>query len=116
MNSANWPGPDRGVVLQSLGDEVEVPTVDGDAALKIPPGTQSGTVFRLRDRGVPHLNGSGRGDQLVMTQVVVPRNLSERQQELFEEMAKTLGREVIPQREKGFLNDLKEALGDVFGR
>lgn len=104
------------VAQAALGDEVTVPTVEGDATLKIPPGTQSGTVFRLRGRGVPHLNGSGRGDQMVMTQVVVPDNLSHRQRELFEEMAETLGGEVIPQREKGFLNDLKDALGDVFNR
>jgi molecular chaperone DnaJ len=104
------------VAQAALGAEVVVPTVEGDANLKIPAGTQSGTVFRLRGRGVPHLNGSGRGDQLVMTQVIVPRKLSERQQALFEEMAETLGSEVVPQREKGFLNDLKEALGDMFGR
>lgn len=103
------------VAQAALGDEVTVPTVDGDAALKIPAGTQSGTVFRLRDRGVPHLNGNGRGDQLVMTQVIVPTNLSARQRELFEEMAGSLGKEVVPQREKGFLNDLKGALGDMFG-
>jgi molecular chaperone DnaJ len=99
------------VAQAALGDEVIVPTVDGDATLKVPAGTQSGTVFRLRDRGVPHLNGNGRGDQLVMTQVVVPTNLTNRQRELFEEMAGTLGKEVVPQREKGFLNDLKDMLG-----
>jgi len=103
------------VAQAALGDEVVVPTVDGDASLKIPAGTQSGTMFRLRDRGVPHLNSNGRGDQLVMTQVVVPTSLSERQKELFEEMADSLGKAVVPQREKGFLNDLKDALGDVFG-
>ena len=99
------------VAQAALGDEVIVPTVDGDATLKVPAGTQPGTVFRMRDRGVPHLNGNGRGDQLVMTQVVVPKNLTGRQRELFEEMAGTLGKEVVPQREKGFLNDLKDMLG-----
>jgi molecular chaperone DnaJ len=103
------------VAQAALGDEVVVPTVDGDANLKIPAGTQSGMVFRMRDRGVPRLNGRGRGDQLVMTQVVIPTNLNDRQRELFEEMADTLGKEVVPQREKGFLNDLKDALGDIFG-
>lgn len=103
------------VAQAALGDEVTVPTVDGDASLKIPAGTQSGTVFRLRDRGVPHLNGNGRGDQLVMTQVIVPTNLTDQQRELFEEMADSLGKAVVPQREKGFLNDLKDALGDMFG-
>lgn len=103
------------VAQAALGDEVTVPTVDGEASLKIPAGTQSGTVFRLRDRGVPHLNGNGRGDQKVMTQVIVPTNLTDHQRELFEEMADSLGKAVVPQREKGFLNDLKDALGDMFG-
>ena len=103
------------VAQAALGDEVEVPTIDGDAKVTIPPGTQSGTVFRLRDRGVPHVRSRGRGDQLVMTQVAIPTKLTARQRELFEEMAETLGKEVIPQREKGFLNDLKGALGEVFG-
>lgn len=103
------------VAQAALGDEVEVPTIEGTAKVTIPPGTQSGTVFRLRDRGVPHVRGHGRGDQLVMTQVSIPTKLSDHQRELFEEMAETLGKEVIPQREKGFLNDLKGALGEVFG-
>ncbi len=103
------------VAQAALGDEIQVPTVDGEATLKVPAGTQSGTVFRLRDRGVPHLNGNGRGDQLIMTQVLVPTNLSDKQRELFEEMAGTLGKAVVPQREKGFLNELKDALGDMFG-
>jgi molecular chaperone DnaJ len=104
------------VAQAALGDEVVVPTVYGDERLKIPPGTQSGTVFRLRERGVPHRNGHGAGDQLVMTRVKVPTDLTARQRELFEEMASTLGKEVIPQREKGFLNELREALGEIFGR
>jgi molecular chaperone DnaJ len=104
------------VAQAALGDEVVVPTVYGDEKLKIPAGTQSGTVFRLRDRGVPHRNGHGSGDQLVMTRVKVPTDLTNRQRELFEEMANSLGKEVIPQREKGFLNELREALGDMFGR
>lgn len=103
------------VAQAALGDEIEVPTVDGDASLKVPAGTQSGTIFRMRDRGVPHLNGNGRGDQLVVTQVLVPTNLSDRQRELFEEMADSLGKAVVPQREKGFFNVIKETLGDMFG-
>ncbi|MDT8305298.1 MAG: molecular chaperone DnaJ [Anaerolineae bacterium] len=104
------------VAQAALGDEVVVPTVYGDEKLKIPAGTQSGTVFRLRERGVPHRNGHGAGDQLVMTRVHVPTELTSRQRELFEEMASTLGKEVIPQREKGFLNELRGALGEILGR
>ena len=106
---------DINVAQAALGDEVTVPTIEGDSRLKIPPGTQSGTVFRMRDLGVPRIGRSGRGDQLVMANVVIPTKLSDEQRDLFTNLAGTLGAEVIPQREKGLLNHLKEALGDVFG-
>lgn len=103
------------VAQAALGDEVVVPTVDGETKLTVPPGTQSGTVFRLRELGVPHLNSSGRGDLLVMANVVIPKRLTEQQRKLFGDLAETLGKEVIPQREKGLLNHLKDALGDALG-
>jgi molecular chaperone DnaJ len=103
------------VAQAALGDEVEVPTVDGPMQMAIPAGSQSGTVFRLRNRGVPYLRRDGRGDQLVVVQVVVPRSLTEEQRELFEQLAGTLGKEVVPQKERGILNQLKDALGDMFG-
>jgi len=98
------------VAQAALGDEVTVPTLDGEERLVIPAGTQTGTVFRLRDRGVPYLRRNGRGDQLIVTQVVVPTELTEEQRELLQQLGKTLGREVIPQKERGFLN----RLGDIF--
>ena len=98
------------VAQAALGDEVEVPTLDGDEKLVVPAGTQTGAVFRLRGKGVPYLRRNGRGDILIVTQVVVPIELTEDQTELFQELAKTLGREVIPQKERGFLN----RLGDIF--
>jgi molecular chaperone DnaJ len=103
------------VAQAALGDEVVIPTVDGEATLTIPPGTQSGTVFRLPARGVPHLRRTGRGDQLIVTQVAVPKVLTGEQRELFQKLAQTLGKEVIPQKEKSILSTLKDALGDVFG-
>jgi molecular chaperone DnaJ len=103
------------IAQAALGDEIKVPTVDGDESLIIPAGTQSGTVFRLREKGVPYLRRKGRGDQLVITQVSVPRNLTDDQKELFHSLSQTLGGEVIPQREKSFLGQLKNALGDIFG-
>ncbi len=103
------------VAQAALGDEVTVPTVDGDVKLTIPAGTQSGAVFRLRHKGVPHLRRNSRGDQLVIVQVDIPRNLNEEQRKLLRQLAKTLGKEVIPQKERGFLDQLKDALGDVFG-
>jgi molecular chaperone DnaJ len=98
------------VAQAALGDEVTVPTLDGEEKLVIPAGTQTGTVFRLRRRGVPYLRRNGRGDQLIVAQVVVPTELTAEQRELFQQLAETLGREVIPQKEKEFLN----RLGDIF--
>lgn len=103
------------VAQAALGDEIEIPTVDGPEQLIITAGTQSGTVFRMRDHGVPHLRRNGRGDQLVIVHVVVPKNLSDEQKELMKKLADTLGKEVIPQRGKGILSQLKDALGDVLG-
>jgi molecular chaperone DnaJ len=103
------------VAQAALGDDIEIPTVDGPEQLIITAGTQSGTVFRMRDHGVPHLRRNGRGDQLVIVHVVVPKNLSDEQKELMKKLADTLGKEVIPQRGKGILSQLKDALGDVLG-
>lgn len=100
------------VAQAALGDEITVPTVDGEETLKIPAGTQTGSVFPLRGRGVPHLRRSGRGDQLVITHVAVPKKMTPEQKELMEELARTLGKEVIPQREKSILGQLKDVLGD----
>ncbi len=96
----------------ALGAEVEVPTVDGPATLKVPSGTQSGRVFRLKGKGVPHLRGSARGDQLVNVHVVTPQSLSEKQRKLFEELAATLGEAVLPSEEKSFFDKIKEAFSD----
>ncbi len=71
----------------ALGDEIEIPTVDGRVKLKIPAGTQTETFFRLRGKGVPYLRGNGRGDQHVKVRVVTPTKLTERQKELLKEFA-----------------------------
>jgi molecular chaperone DnaJ len=70
----------------ALGDKIEIETLEGKIKLSIPPGTQSGQVFRLKGKGVPHLNGFGRGDHLVEVVVVTPTNLNRRQKELLEEL------------------------------
>ncbi len=103
------------VAQAALGNEITVPTIDGEVNLTIPAGTQSGSVFRLRDKGVPFLRRDGRGDQLVIVQVGIPKKLSDEQEELFQQLSRTLGKELIPQRERGILSQLKDALGDVFG-
>jgi molecular chaperone DnaJ len=98
------------VAQAALGADVEVPTVDGPTSLKIPAGIQPGKVLRLRGKGVPHLRGSGRGEQLVVINVEIPSHLNGDQRKLFEQLAKSLGSEVKPQ-ERGFLDWLKETLG-----
>ncbi len=72
----------------ALGAKVEVPTIDGLASIKIPPGTQSGQMLRLRGKGVPSLRGNARGDQFVEVQVVVPRVADERSKEILRELAR----------------------------
>jgi len=73
-----------------LGAELSVPTMEGSVMMKIPAGTQGGTTFRLRGKGMPELRGKGAGDELVKVSVEIPRNLSSRQKELVEELARTM--------------------------
>ncbi len=101
---------DVNIAQATLGAEVEIPTVDGDAILKIPPGTQPGKVLRMRGKGVPHLRRNGRGDQLVVINVDIPTRLTSEQRDLFEQLANSLGSDVRPQ-ERSFLDWLKETLG-----
>ncbi len=75
----------------ALGDELLVPTLDGKVKYSIPQGTQPGSVFKLRDRGIPNVNGRGRGDQLVRIIVDVPKKLTQRQKELIKELNAELG-------------------------
>jgi molecular chaperone DnaJ len=103
------------ITQAALGDEVEVPTLDGKEMMTIPAGTQTGDTIRLRGKGVPRLrrDGSnmGRGDQIVTLQVRTPTNLSKEQRHLLLELGKTLDREVIPQKEKSFFDRIRDALG-----
>jgi len=71
-----------------LGDEIEVPTLEGKTKIKIPSGTQSGQTLRLKEKGVPSLNGRGKGDLFIKVQVEVPMRLNSKQRELLEEFAK----------------------------
>jgi molecular chaperone DnaJ len=77
----------------ALGGEAEVPTLHGPSKLKIPAGSQTGKVFRLKEKGIPHLHGMGHGDQMVVLRVVTPESLSKEQRRLFEELAKSLDSE-----------------------
>ncbi len=100
------------VAQAALGTEVEVPTVDGEATLKIPPGIQSGKVLQLKSTGVPHLKRDGRGDQLVVITVQVPTSLSQEQRALFQELGETMGAEVDLQ-ERGFMDRVRDLLGGL---
>jgi molecular chaperone DnaJ len=72
----------------ALGGEVEVPTLDGRARIMVPPGTQSGSTFRLRKKGMPALRENGRGDELVVVQVRTPGKLTPRQKELMDQLSR----------------------------
>ena len=75
----------------SLGTDIEVPTLEGNVKLKIPAGSQTGQVFRLKNQGIPHLHGRGRGDQYVRLLVVTPDSLTRKQRQLLEEFDESLG-------------------------
>ena len=77
--------------LATLGGSIEVPTLFGKATLKIPAGTQSGTTFRLRSKGMPSLRGSHQGDQLVRVHVEVPQSLTHEQRKILEDFARISG-------------------------
>jgi len=93
-----------------LGAKVAVPTLRGRVTVSIPPGTDSGSKLRLRGKGVPHLRGNGRGDQLVIINVEIPKSLNSDQRDLIEKLGKSLGTEVKPQ-ERGFFDRLKDVVG-----
>ncbi|GER87095.1 molecular chaperone DnaJ [Dictyobacter vulcani] len=98
----------------ALGDEVDVPTVDGKTTvLKIPAGTQSNRSFRLKGMGVPVVHSSARGDQHVIVKVVTPTNLTAEQRQLLEEFAR-IETERNEQNDKNIFRDLFEKTKDVF--
>jgi molecular chaperone DnaJ len=90
----------------ALGGEIEVPSMDGPIPLSLQPGTQSGSTYRLRGRGMPSVRGATRGDQLVTVHVVVPTKLSKRERELLEAFAGEGGDRV---EERSFFERVKEA-------
>lgn len=93
----------------ALGAEIEIPTLDGTDKLTIPAGSQSGDVFRLKQRGMPALHSAGVGDLIVQTHVEVPRRLGAKEETLLRELAELENRHVSPHR-KSFLKKLKEYL------
>jgi molecular chaperone DnaJ len=106
------------VAQAALGDKIKIPTIDGQVELSVPPGTQTGKVFRLRGKGAPRLrsdgSSAGNGDQLVYISVDIPAQLTEEQRELFEALAETMGHEIQVQSQKsgrGFFDRVMDFFG-----
>jgi molecular chaperone DnaJ len=96
----------------ALGTEIKIPTLEGEEKLKIPEATQTGSIFRLKGRGMPQLNGGGRGDLFVHVRVVTPAKLTREQKRLIEQLAQTMPAENRPaERESSFFQKVK----DIFG-
>jgi molecular chaperone DnaJ len=98
------------IVQAVLGSEIVVPTLEGEEKLKIPEGTQTGSVFRLRNKGIVSLGGRGRGDQFVTVNIVVPTKLTREQRQAFERLAKVCHDDELLQ-ERNIFDKVK----DIFG-
>lgn len=93
----------------ALGDEIEVPTLHGKVKLKVPSGTQTGTKFRLRGKGVPNVRGRGTGDQHIIVKVITPTKLTEKQKQLLQEFAEISGGVPKDEQEEGFFGKVRRA-------
>jgi len=99
---------DINMAQAALGDEITIPTLDGDVKLRIPPGTQPGRVFRLKEKGVPILQRTERGNQMVTVNIQIPTSLTDEQEELLKTLGKTMGTDIKIQ-ERSFFEKLKDA-------
>jgi len=101
----------------ALGGEIQVPTVGGDSEpLKIPEGTPTGSLFRLRGKGMPDVSGRGRGDMLVTVQAITPRKLTRDQRKLLEQLAESLpAQKFDPTPRSADDRGLFEKVKDIFG-
>ena len=93
----------------ALGYTLQVPTIDGRVEYKVLEGTQTGTVFRMKGKGIQNVNGRGRGDQYVRVSIEVPKNLSEKQKRLLREFEESSTDDNQSKR-KGFWDKVKDAL------
>ena len=103
------------VAQATLGDTVSIPTIEGNENLVVPPGTQSGQIFRFKGKGVAHLRNSRRGDQIITIAVHTPKSITDEQRRLFEQLSCSLD---IPDTDadtydKGWFDKFKDALGGV---
>jgi molecular chaperone DnaJ len=96
-------------VQATLGDEIEVPTLTGRVKLKIPEGTQTGTYFRIKGKGVPAVRGKMQGDQHIRVKIITPKKLNDRQKELLRDFAEVSGDELPEEQQEGFFDRVKKA-------
>ncbi len=96
----------------ALGSEIEAPTLHGMAKLKVPSGTQSGTIFRLKGKGIPHLNAQGKGDEFVKVTVQTPERLSKKERELLEQLRRM---ERLRRKRKSVFEKFHEKIKKKFG-
>lgn len=100
----------------ALGGDITVPGIEGDESVKVPEGTQPGTTFRLKGKGMPDVSGRGRGDLLVTVQAVTPKKLSKEQRKLLEQLAATLpAQKFEPTRRADDDDDDRGIFGKIFG-
>ena len=90
---------------------MQIPTLNGERPLKIPPGTQSDHLFVLRKQGVPHIRGDGRGDMIVRVRVVTPTHLNEEQKRLLTQLKESLPQDDAAKDGKGLIDKIKKGLG-----
>lgn len=103
-------------VTLALGGDIVVPLIDGEEKLKIPEGTDTGTMLRIKGKGLPDVSGRGKGDLLVTVQAVTPKKLSREQRRLFAELAETLPGEKFEPRKRGEqATDDRGIFGKIFG-
>ena len=96
----------------ALGDEVQVPTLNGNEVLKIPAGTQPGAVFQMKGKGVPQINGHQRGDLIIPVKLQVPSSLDAHQRRLLEELSRTMEKpSEAASKDKGLFDKIKDAFG-----
>ena len=97
--------------LATLGAEVTVPTLDGNVKYTVHEGTQPNDIFKLKGKGIPNLNGRGRGDQYVKVTVEIPKNLNTKQKELIKELQKVTTDKNY-QKRKSFMDKIKDLFKD----
>ncbi len=107
------------IAQAALGDSIDVPTLEGIALLTVPAGTQSGTVFRLKGKGVPDVGGYGQGDQHVRVSVETPTNLTEEQKDLLRKLSESLGKKISPhanhkKKKKSKIKEAAEKVKEAF--